>query len=167
MNNTSLSERNTINTVGNVPGRSLHFLDQEPIAGACTVFDSYLDHSLKDIVHQWQLLALSSKATNSYAEGIDRANLVQFCTDLWQAIEALRLLCSIPEQDRQQTEQKASAMETIMVFRSKYSWKHSRAELFLLMDAAVSYSGPVPQQRDNLVWDFEALLCTLTALHLY
>lgn len=139
------------------------FLDRLPrdVDGCMkALFDFYRPEQLAEALDQWLLLAIGTESESPYLRGAERAGLLCFAHDLQALCPALYRMYiepPAPEADRAR----------IAFFCRAYPLRHSRAELWDLLDAVVSYAGPVGIEWGNILRDFEALCCLIEVAYLY
>jgi len=147
-----------MNTIALAPPKQRRFLDLLPDVAACmqAIFDFYGPTHLPDTLDHWLLLALGGGAESPYLNGSERAALLCFARDLQAlslALYRIHIAPPAPEADHAR----------VAFFCRAYPLRHSRAELWDLLDAVVSC--PEGIVRGNIVWDFEALLCLAEAAY--
>jgi len=138
------------------------FLDRLPEdAEGCmqALFDFYRPERLPEILDNWLLLAIGTEAESPYLRGSERAALLCFAHDLQAVCWALYRICMEPPAPE-------ADWTRIAFFCRAYPLRHSRAELWDLLDAVVSYAGPVGIEWGNILRDFEALCCMAEAAYL-
>jgi hypothetical protein len=139
------------------------FLDRlpgDPDGCMKALFDFYRPQHLTAVLDHWLLLAIGTESESPYLCGAERAALLCFAHDLQALCLALY---------RMYIEPPAPAADRARVAFScrAYPLRHSRAELWDLLDAVVSYAGPVGIEWGNILRDFEALSCLIEVAYLY
>ncbi len=157
----------------------LDWMERDPIACLRCIFQFWQDNSIKNVVHDWYLLAVNSERENEYNEGGNRAMLYTFCGDVHRLAASLYALLygdagGLASDYEDQllysfglsAEEIAEPLLVLAGFKSKYSMTHARAELWYLLDAVTSYKGTQRVKSHNILFEYELLLCMIKAAYI-
>lgn len=160
-------------------GKERFYLDpmpDKPMQVLSHIFQSSSDDSLKSVVKKWQMIAISEEYFE-YQGGQETANLLIFCEALQKLIEALYIICAAWCRNTHSDEplylnneylfltgkEQANPYLVLKDFKERFPYRHTRAEIWDLMHAVVSYHERIQQNARSLMEHFELLLCMIKA----